>query len=155
MFVHFIRRAGLVYGTWYKIVNDRMGVRRARGAKWEFAPRLETGIMKHLFLEKPKVGILIPINWFDSCNDSFLPVWNPHCTRLSCTVIVSCSDELAVHSCPSFVCRGGFRKSRADFSAADLYCVTITWQKICKGSLCITVVGVLLHETVKRRHLGK
>jgi len=28
-------------------------------------------MMKHLFLEKPEVGILIPINWFDSCNDSF------------------------------------------------------------------------------------
>ena len=46
-----------------------MGVRRARGA---FAPHLEIGIMKHLFLEKPEIGILIPINWFESCNDSFL-----------------------------------------------------------------------------------
>ena len=26
--------------------------------------------MKQIFLEKPEVGILIPINWFDSCNDS-------------------------------------------------------------------------------------
>jgi len=39
-----------------------MGVRRARGEKRAFAPRLEIGIMKHLFLEKPKAGILIPIN---------------------------------------------------------------------------------------------
>jgi len=31
----------------------------------------------------------------------------------------------------------------------------MTWQQICKGSLCITVTGVLLHETVERRHLGK
>ena len=30
----------------------------------------------------------------------FLPVWNSHCTRVRFTVIVSCSDELAVHSCP-------------------------------------------------------
>jgi len=30
----------------------------------------------------------------------FLPVWNSHCTRFSFTVIVSCSDELAVHSWP-------------------------------------------------------
>ena len=43
-----------------------MGVRRARGAKRAFAPRLEIGIVKHLFLEKPEVGILSPINWFDS-----------------------------------------------------------------------------------------
>jgi len=45
-----------------------MAVRRARKA---FAPLLETGIMKHLFLEKPEICILIAINWFDSCNDSF------------------------------------------------------------------------------------
>ena len=29
-----------------------------------------------------------------------LPVWNSHCTRVRFTVVVSCSDELAVHSCP-------------------------------------------------------
>ena len=28
-------------------------------------------------------------------------------------------------------------------------------QQICKGSLCITEAGVLLHETVERRHLGR
>jgi len=48
-----------------------MGVRRAWGEKRAFAPRREIGIMKHLFLEKPEVGILIPIKWFDSCNHSF------------------------------------------------------------------------------------
>jgi len=30
----------------------------------------------------------------------FLPVWNSHCAWVSFTVIVSCRDELAVHSCP-------------------------------------------------------
>jgi len=30
----------------------------------------------------------------------YLPVWNSHCTRVRFTVIVSCSDELAVHTCP-------------------------------------------------------
>jgi len=33
--------------------------------------------------------------------------------------------------------------------------VTITWQQICKGSLYITVAGVLLHEAVERRRLGR
>jgi len=56
---------------------------------------------------------------------------------------------------PSFAGRGGLRKSRADFSTVGLYCVTITWQQICKGSLHITVAGVLLHETVERRRLGR
>jgi len=35
-------------------------------------PRLEIGMKNQIFLEKPEVGILIPINWFESYNDSFL-----------------------------------------------------------------------------------
>jgi len=70
------------------------------GGKRAFAPRVEIGIMNQKFLEEPEVGILIPIKLFDSCNDSFLRVWNTHCTRVRFTVVVSCSDELAVHSCP-------------------------------------------------------
>ena len=46
----------------YKIVNDRMGVNRAWEAKRAFAPRLEIGIKIQIFLEKPEVGILIPIH---------------------------------------------------------------------------------------------
>jgi len=45
-----------------------MGVRR-RG-KTSIFP-LEIGIKNQIFLEKPEVGILIPINWFDSYNGSF------------------------------------------------------------------------------------
>ena len=48
-----------------------MGVRRAGEAKRAFASRLEIGIRKQRFLENPEVGILISINWFDSCNDIF------------------------------------------------------------------------------------
>jgi len=77
-----------------------MGVRRAGEPKRSFVPRLEIGIKYQVFLERPEVGILIPINWFDSCNDSFFPAWNSHCTRVRFTVTVSCSHELAVHSCP-------------------------------------------------------
>jgi len=44
--------------------------------------------------------------------------------------------------------------SRADCSIVGLYCVTITWQQIYKGSLYITMPGVLLLETVERRRLG-
>ena len=40
---------------------------------------------------------------------------------------------------PSFVCRGGLRKWRADCYTVDLYCVTITWQQIFKSLLYITV----------------
>jgi len=52
----------------------------------------------------------------------YLPVWHSHCTSARFTVMVSCSDEIAVHSCPSFACRG---KLRTDSSTVDLYCVSI------------------------------
>ena len=55
---------------------------------------------------------------------------------------------------PSFSCRDTLRNLRADCSIVGLYCVTITWQQILKGSLQVTVEGVLLHVTVERRHLG-
>jgi len=29
-----------------------------------------------------------------------LPVWHSHCTWVRFTVLVSCSDQLAIHSCP-------------------------------------------------------
>jgi len=44
---------------------------------------------------------------------------------------------------------------RADCSALVLYCITITWQQIFKGSLQVTAVGVLPLVTVERGHLGK
>ena len=49
---------------------------------------------------------------------------------------------------PSFTCRGGLRNLWADCSTVGLYCVTIVWQKICKGSLHVTVAGTLLGITV-------
>jgi len=64
----FIRRGRLVCETWYKIVNDRMGV--LRGGKTGISP-LEIGIKNQIFLEKHEVGISIPIDWYFSCNDSF------------------------------------------------------------------------------------
>jgi len=54
---------------------------------------------------------------------------------------------------PSFACRGGLRKSRADCSTVGLCCVT-NIATICKGSRYITVAGVLLHDTVERTYLG-
>jgi len=105
--------------------------------------------------KKTEVGILIPINWFDSCNDGCfagmkltLHKSQVHCYRL-------CSGELAVQSCPLLCLQRRSRKSRADYSTVSLYCVAITWQQICKSSLYITVAGVLLHETVERTRLGR
>jgi len=52
--LRFIRWAGRVCGTWYKIVNDRMGVHRVWEAKRAFALRLEIGIKNQIFLENLK-----------------------------------------------------------------------------------------------------
>ena len=66
-----------------------------------------------------------------------------HYTRARFTVLVSCSDELAVHSCPLFSCIGRLlRNWQAGCFFVDLYCVTITWQQIFKGSVQVTIAGV-------------
>jgi len=89
-------------------------------------------------------------------NPVFLPAWNSHCVRVGFTVIVSCSDELAVRSCPLLCLQSRVAKVTSRlFYCCGFYCVTITWQQICKDSLYITVAGVLLHETVERTHLGR
>jgi len=54
----------------------------------------------------------------------------------------------------TFSCRGRLRNLRADCSIVGLYCVTIIWQQIFKGSLQVTVERVLMHVTVERTHLG-
>ena len=45
---------------------------------------------------------------------------------------------------PSFACRGRLRKLRRGCSTVVLYCVTMNWQQICKGSFRVPVAGVLL-----------
>jgi len=60
-----------------------MGAHRAWEAKRVFASRLEIGIKNQIFLEKPEVGILLPINWFDSCNDSFFCRYETHTAQES------------------------------------------------------------------------
>jgi len=103
-----------------------MGVPRAGEAKRPFVPRLEIRIKNQIFLERPEVGIIIPINWFDSCNESFFR-HETHTTQesgsqLQCHAVRS----LQVIHVPFFGCRGELRKLRADFSTVGLYCVTTT-----------------------------
>jgi len=57
-----------------------MGVRRT--GKTGISP-LEIRIKNQIFLEKAEVGILIPINWFDSCNDSFFCRYETHTAQES------------------------------------------------------------------------
>jgi len=57
----------------------------------------------------------------------------------------------------SFAGRGHVAKLSRElfYCTVRLYCVTKTWQQIFKGSLQVTVMCVLLHVTVQRRHLGR
>ena len=71
----------------------------------------------------------------------YLPVWHSHCTRSNFTVLVWCSDELAVHSYPLlYLQTQKLRNFRAHCSTVALCCITITWQPIFKGSLEVTIV---------------
>jgi len=45
----------------------------------------------------------------------YLPVWQSHCTRARFTVLVSCSDEIADHSCPLLCLQGQVRVARLAF----------------------------------------
>jgi len=68
--------------------------------------------------------------------------------------MMSCSDELAVQSCPLLCLQRQLAKVASRLFTVGLYCVTITWQQIFKGSLQVMVVGVLPHMKVELRHLG-
>jgi len=67
---------------------------------------------------------------------------------------VSCSDELAVHTCP-LLC---LQKCVAIVARRLFYC----WSSLCKNSMATNLqrftlyyrTGVLLHDTVERTHLG-
>jgi len=125
----------------------------AGGAKRAFAP-WKLGLRTKYFWKNLKLASKFRLIDLILAMRVLLPLLNSHCTRVRFTVIVSCSDELAVHSCLLLCLQRGLRKLRADCSAVGVYCVTTTWQQIFKSSLYITVAGVLLH-TVERTHLGR
>ena len=93
---------------------------------------------------KSEVSILIPINWFTSYYDILFTVWHSHCARASFSALVWCSDEFALHSCPLFRLQTQtLRNLRAHMSAVALCCLTITWQRIFKCPLQVTMVNAL------------
>jgi len=65
----------------------------------------------------------------------YFPVWHPHRISARFTVMVSCSDELAVHSCPLLCLQRQFAEVASGCSTVGLLCVTITWSQIFKGAL--------------------
>ena len=130
---HIYLRAGLWLG----------GV--ARGAKppWKFFSPLEKCVGHSL-----KLLYIVLMQWqFIFRYDSYI-AQEPG-SLFWCHAVMS----LQFTHVPSFACWGRLRNLRADCSTVVLYYVTIIWQRIFKGSLQVTMVGVLSHVTVERRHL--
>jgi len=76
-----------------------MGVRSER--KTSICPQWKLGLRIKYFWKNLKLASKIPINWFDSCNDSFFCQYKTHTSQESGSQLqCHCSDELAVHSYP-------------------------------------------------------
>jgi len=83
-------------------------------------PPLEIETKKQKFLENVKPGIQF---WFFGLILAMtvcLPIWHSHCTRIRSTVLITCSYELAVRSCPLLACRGRLWNSGANCSTVPL-----------------------------------
>jgi len=85
-----------------------------------------------------------------------LPVWHSHCTRVRFTVLVLCSDELAVNSCPPLY----LQKQVAKLANGLFY----RWSLLRNNNTAINLQtptssygsSVLPHATtVERRRLGR
>jgi len=115
-------------------------------------PPLEIETKKQKFLENVKPGIQFWLFGLILAMTVCLPIWHSHCTRIRSTVLITCSYELAVRSCPLLACRGN---SRERIVLLCLCCVTITRLQIFEDALQVTVVGVLPHVTIECRCLGR
>jgi len=88
-----------------------------RGAKRAFVPALEIVMFGNCKIKILQMNVKIGTKnqkcfenlksapWFRLIDfilaiTLYLFIWHSHCTRASFTVLVWCSDELAVHSCP-------------------------------------------------------
>ena len=84
-----------------------------------------------------------------------LPVWHSHCTRARFTVLVSCSGELAVHSCPLLCLQGQVAK----IASGWFYC----WSLLCNNNMATKLLMFTSRDdsrrlalvTIERRHLGR
>jgi len=94
--------------------------RRPQGGEWAFAP-LEIEFKNHKFLENLKSAVLFLLIDLILAMTVYLPAMYPYCTRARFTALMSCSDELAVHSCP-LLC---LRRQVAKRASRLFYCWTL------------------------------
>ena len=88
---------------------------------------------------KREISSLIPIKWFNSCNDSLFA--NMTLTLHKSQVYFSGVMECWACSSPmSALCRGRLRNLLPDCSTLGVYCLTTTWQQILESSIQVMIV---------------
>jgi len=114
---------------------------RPQGRITGIFPSMKIGTNNQKFVESLKAAAQLRIIQLILAMTVYLPIWHSHCTLARFSVLVSCSNGGAVHSCP-LLCVVRKVAKLANGSTVGLYCVAITWQQIFKGSLQVTTVGV-------------
>jgi len=79
----------------------------AGGSKTGMCPPLEIETKKQKFLVNVKSGIQFWLFGLILAMTVCLPIWHSHCTTIRFTVLITCSRELAIRSCPLIACRAG------------------------------------------------
>jgi len=131
-----------------------MGVHR--GIRTGIFPSLEIGTKNQNFPENVTSAAPFRLIYLFLAMTVYQPVRNSGCTRARFTVLVSCSAELAVYSCP-VLCP---QRQVAKLASGLFYCWSLlckkTWQQIFQCSLQVTILSVLPrphHVTVERRQV--
>ena len=124
-----------------------MGVRKEE--KRAFAP-LEIWSKNQKRLENLKTAVKFRLISLILAIAVYLPAWH---TAQEIGSLFWCHEVVSLQftHVRYFACRCRLQSLWADCSIVTLYCVTMTWQQIFKGS--VTVVGVVPHVTVESRHL--
>jgi len=116
--------------------ND--GCPQGGGQNGHMPSPLKIEIKDQNFLEILKSAAYFLNNWFNFCYDSLFAGITLTLHRRQ----VHCSGVMQLRTL--FCLQRQVRKLRTGCSTVGLYCLTIAWQQIFKGSLRVTVAGVLL-----------
>jgi len=122
------------------------------GAKRAFAPP-GNWHWEGTFSGKREISSLILICWANSCNDSLFA----DMTLILLKSQVHCFVNMQIWACSSLKLLLCLQRQVAKLASEffSLCYVTITWQQIFEDALQVTVVCVLPHVTIQRRHLGR
>jgi len=129
-----------------------LGHGRPQGGKKGHLPPWKLGLRTNIFCKSWSQQL--KSNWY-SCNDSLVAnvTLRLQKSQVQCSGVIqwwTCSSLMPAHLPADAACE--------TFERIVSYCWSIlrnkTWQHISKGSLQVTVMGVLFHVAVERKHLG-